>query len=60
MNSEWWDIFFNDIYSRFRRILTNLVHVSVISRIIICITISYQHSLKSPQLEGLLIIIALV
>ena len=51
MNSEWWDIFFNDLYNRVKIALMILVCLSTMSRINISCTGSFSFTFCKADIE---------
>ena len=52
MNSEWWDMFFNDLYNRFKIALIILVSISGITRVITSAITSFEAAFKTVNFEG--------
>ena len=55
MNCEWWDTFFNGMYSSFQKTLKLLILVSTLLRILTGFSITFEVAFKSPQLELLFV-----
>ena len=51
MNSEWWEIFFNGTFDKFKQTLKIIIILSLISRIIICLIVSFEVGSQAHHLE---------
>ena len=60
MNSEWWDSFFQDLYNRLTNTLAIVLTFCVSLRVFMCICISFEIGLGSPQIEMTMIKVLLV